>query len=90
MATRVSLKVTYRRGQPIAAYVSLPRQPDDRVATTERIDSAVLVDRAADGRPLGVEITSPSQCGPDRLLDLLRSLGQTDIDRDDLRPLAAA
>jgi uncharacterized protein YuzE len=87
---RISLKVTYRRGRPIAAYVSLPRQPDDRVASTERIDGAVLVDRAADGRATGVEITDPSQCGPDRLLDLLRSLGQADIDRDDLRPLAAA
>jgi hypothetical protein len=37
-----------------------------------------------------VEIVEPSQCGPDRLLDVLRSLGQTEIGRDDLQPLAAA
>ncbi len=90
MVKRVSLKVTYRRGKPIAAYVYLPRQAGDRVASTQRLDDAILVDRAGDGRAIGVEIVEPSQCGPDRLLDVLRSLGQTEIARDDLQPLAAA
>ncbi len=87
---RISLKVTYRRGRPIAAYLYLPREAGDRVATTERLDAAILVDRTADGRAIGVEIVDPPQCGPDRLLDVLRSLGQPAIDRDELRPLAAA
>lgn len=90
MVKRVSLKVTYRRGKPIAAYVYLPRRAGDRVASTERIEEAILVDRTGDGRAIGVEIVEPSQCGPDRLLDILRSLGQTDVARDDLQPLAAA
>jgi uncharacterized protein YuzE len=90
MVKQVSLKVTYRRGRAIAAYVYLPRQPGDRVATTERIDAAILVDRAADGRAIGVEIIDPSQCGPDRLIEVLRSLGYEEIDRDEFRPLAAA
>ena len=90
MMTRISLKVTYRRGRPIAAYVYLPRQECDRVATTERLDPALLIDRAADGRAIGIEIVDPSQCGPDRLMDVLRSLGQFDVDRDEFRPLAAA
>jgi uncharacterized protein YuzE len=90
MVTRISLKVTYRRGRPIAAYVYLPRQAGDRVTATERLDAAVLVDRAADGRAIGIEIVDPSQCGPDRLMDVLRSLGQGEVDRDEFKPLAAA
>jgi uncharacterized protein YuzE len=86
----ISLKVTYRRGQPIAAYVCLQREEDDRVATTERLDAAVLVDRAADSRVIGIAIVDPSQCGPDRLMDVLRSLGHGEVDRDEFRPLAAA
>ena len=54
MAKRVSLKVTYRRGRPIAAYVYLPREAGDRVAKTDRFDETVLVDRAADGRAIGI------------------------------------
>lgn len=87
---RVSLKVTYRGGRPIAAYVQLPRQPGDRVMTTQKIDDVLLVDRAADGRPIGVEGVDPSQFDPERFFDLLRALGQSDIDRDEFRPLAAA
>lgn len=90
MVKRISLKVTYRRGRPIAAYVYLPRETGDRVATTERIDEAVMVDRTTDGRAIGVEIVDPSQWGPDRLLELLRALGQSGIDRDEFLPLAAA
>jgi uncharacterized protein YuzE len=90
MVKRISLKVTYRRGRPIAAYVYLPRQVGDRVATTERLDAAVLVDRAADGRAIGIEIVDPSQCGPDRVMGILQSLGQPEVDRDDFQPLAAA
>lgn len=87
---RVSLKVTYRRGRPIAAYVQLPRQQGDSVASTQRIDEVLLVDRSADGRPIGVEITDPSQFDPELFANLLRSLGQPEIDREELLPLAAA
>jgi hypothetical protein len=50
----------------------------------------VLVDRAADSRVIGIAIVDPSQCGPDRLMDVLRSLGHGEVDRDEFRPLAAA
>ena len=38
--------------RPIAAYVQLPRQQGDSVASTQRIDDVLLVDRSADGRAL--------------------------------------
>jgi uncharacterized protein YuzE len=87
---RVFLKVTYRHGRPIAAYFHLPRQPGDSAVQTDRIDDVLLVDRAADGRAIGIEITDPAQFDPDRFFALLASLGQTAVDRDELRPLVAA
>lgn len=87
---RAFLKVTYRHGRPIAAYFHLPRQPGDSAVRTDRIDDVLLVDRAADGRPIGVEITDPGLFDPDRFFALLKSLGQTAVDRDELRPLVAA
>ena len=88
--TRVFLKVTYRHGRPIAAYLHLPRRPGDAADRTERIDDVLLVDRAADGRPIGVEIVDPARFDPVRLFALLESLGQAAIDREELRPLVAA
>ncbi len=87
---RIFLKVTYRHGRPLAAYVQLPRKPGDSTVKTERVDDVLLVDRTADNRPMGVEITDPSRFDPDRLLELLRNLGQGEIDRADLLPLMAA
>ena len=87
---RVFLKVTYRHGRPIAAYLNLPRLAGDTAAQTDRIDDVLLVDRAADGRPIGVEITDPARFDPDKLFTLLASLGHPAIDRDELRPLVAA
>jgi hypothetical protein len=37
-----------------------------------------------------VEICDPSHCGPDRLVEVLHSLGQSDVDRDEFLPLTAA
>jgi len=90
MAKRVSLTVTYRRGKPMAAYFRLPRQREDRVATSQRIDDVLIIDRAEDGRPIGIEITDPTRFEPGRLSELLQSLGQPAIEREELGPLAAA
>jgi hypothetical protein len=42
------------------------------------------------GRPIGVEITDPARLDPEKLFTLLATLGQSSIDRDELRPLGAA
>jgi uncharacterized protein YuzE len=53
------LEVTFRNGKPLAAYLYLPRHSDDRSARTEKREGGIIVDYAADGRPIGIEITSP-------------------------------
>ena len=53
------LEVTFRNGKPLAGYVYLPRLPGDLSVRTEKRDGGLIVDYAADGRPIGIEITSP-------------------------------
>lgn len=84
------LEVTYRRGKPLAAYLHLPRQPGDTAARSEPVDDVLVVDRAADGRPIGIEILAPKTVTVERLNDLSRSLHQAEIEDRELAPLQVA
>jgi hypothetical protein len=84
------LEVTFRRGRPLAAYYYLPRRDGDRSARTEHAGSGLVVDFAADGRPIGVEITAPSRLDLGELNRLLSTLGQDPVEPEDLAPLVAA
>jgi uncharacterized protein YuzE len=55
----VSLQITYRKGRPFAAYIYLNRKPGEKSARTEEASEDLLVDYAADGRPIGIEIVTP-------------------------------
>ena len=84
------LEVTYRKGRVLAAYFYLPRATGETSARTEKLDGGLLVDFAADGRPIGIEITSPSQFDLAILNQALSRLGQQALRAEDLAPLAAA
>lgn len=84
------LEVTYRKGQPLAAYFYLPRQPGDESVRTERKDGGLLIDFSSDGRPIGIEITSPSQFNLSVLNQALLQIGQPPAQAEDLDPLVAA
>ena len=84
------LEVTYRKGRPVAAYYYLPRQDGDKSVRTERADGGLLVDYASDGRPIGIEISSPSRVDLRRLNDLLLRLGHEAVRCEDMAPLVAA
>lgn len=84
------LEVTYRKGRPLAAYFYLPRLPNDTSIRTERLDGGLLVDFASDGRPIGIEITSPSQLTLSALNSALVGIGQEPVHPEDLSPLVAA
>lgn len=84
------LEVTYRKGKVLAAYFYLPRKTGDTSHRTERVNGGFLVDYAADGRPIGIEISSPAKF---RLIDLNRALerlGQPAVGETDVAPLVAA
>lgn len=84
---RRSLEVTYRKGRPVAAYFWLPRQEGDTAARTEQRQSGLVVDFAADGRPLGIEITSPATITAAEIAELLNELHEPPLDAAELQPL---
>lgn len=84
------LEVTYRKGRAVAAYYYLPRRDGDISVRTERVDGGLLVDFAADGHPIGIEIASPSRLSLAGLNELLARLGQELVRPEDLAPLVAA
>ena len=84
------LEITYRNGRPLAAYYYLPRLNGDTSTRTEQTTAGLLVDFASDGRPIGIEIPSPSRLDLAALNELLTRLGQTPVGPNDIRPLLAA
>lgn len=84
------LEVTFRDGKPIAAYLYLPRRPGDVSARSERRDSGLVIDFAADGRPIGIEITSPRQLSLAALDRVLADLHEAPASHEELAPLSAA
>lgn len=84
------LEVTYQKGKALAAYRYLPRPADAKSARTERAPAGLPVDYASDGTPIGIEITAPFLTTADELNALLRRLGQTPMDTQELAPLRAA
>jgi hypothetical protein len=84
------LEVTYRKGRALAAYFYLPRRADDKSVRTEQVHGGLVVDFAADGRPIGIEIPSPSRFDLSALNGALVRLGHEPVRPEDLSPLVAA
>jgi hypothetical protein len=85
------LQVTYRKGRPFAAYLYLSRPTSERSARTEATaDGLLIVDFAADGSPIGVEITAPGSVTLERVNETLRRIGVPALADAEFRPLQAA
>ena len=89
--TERSLQVTYRKGRPFAAYLHLLHAVGEKSArTVASSDGLLIVDYAASGRPLGVEITAPQAVSLERLNELLAELGEPPLAEQDYKPARAA
>jgi hypothetical protein len=84
------LEVTFRHGRALAAYLYLPRDPDDRSARTRRVEPGLIVDFTVDGKPIGIEITAPGQISLTVINRVLQELGRSPVTQADLAPLLAA
>ena len=84
------LEITFRHGRPLAAYLYLPREGNERSARTEQAAPGLLVDFAAGGRPIGLEITAPGEVSPATINRVLADLGLSTLSDADLAPLRAA
>jgi uncharacterized protein YuzE len=85
-----SLQVTYRKGKPFAAYIYLAHAPGTKSARTEQIGPELLIDYAADGSPLGIEIVSPGYVSEDEIVTIFDRLGLERPSAAELAPLRAA
>lgn len=84
------LEITFRHGRPLAAYLYLPREGNERSARTEKAAPGLLIDFAADDRPIGLEITAPGRVSPATINRVLGHLGLSPLSDADLAPLRAA
>lgn len=83
------LEITYRKGKPLAAYLYLPRNTGDKSARSDRQEAGLLIDYAADGRAIGIEITAPSKTTLAAVNQALAAAGQEPLAADDFAPLLA-
>ncbi len=84
------LEVTFRRGQPLAAYLYLPRKAGDKSFRTLKKAPGMVVDFERDGRAIGIEITAPTKITITDLNRVLSEVGAPPIAGEDLAPLQAA
>ncbi len=83
------LEVTYRKGKPFAAYLYLPRESGIKSARVEQAGNGLLIDYAASGVPIGLEITAPGAVSVAQINAVLERIGQRRLDEAESRPLAA-
>ena len=69
------LEVTFRQGRPISAYYYLARQPGQQVKRSERTAHGIVLDFAADGTPIGLELTAPATITMEKLNEVLTRIG---------------
>jgi hypothetical protein len=84
------LEVTYRKGKPLAAYLYLPRRSTDVSARVEPHGPGFLVDRSQDGRPIGIEMPSPSLVTVEGLNKVLSELHLDPVQPEEVGPVIAA
>ena len=84
------LDVTFRHGKPFAAYLRLPQSAHAKVDHTREVRPGLVVDFAADGTPLGVEIVNPASTDADKVMAVLAEVNAAPVSRADLAPLHAA
>jgi len=89
--TERGLQITYRKGRSFAAYLYLSRVTGERSVRSEAsADGLLIVDFAADRRPIGIEITAPGVVTLEQINDLLRNLAQQPLLEAEFAPLRAA
>jgi hypothetical protein len=84
------LEVTYRAGKLLAAYLYLPRRDGDRSVRVEERSPGYLVDWTEDGRPIGIEMPSPSLVTLEHLNQVLAELHLEPAAPGEVAPLVAA
>jgi hypothetical protein len=83
------LEVTYRQGKPLAAYLALPRQSGDTSVRVEPHGPGFFVDWTDYGRPIGIEVPSPSLVTLEGLNRVLSELKLKPAAPEEVAPVVA-
>lgn len=86
----IYLEITFRHGHPLAAYLYLPREGNEKSVRTEQAAPGVLIDFAGGDLPIGLEITAPGKVSTATINRVLADLGFSPLPDADLAPLKAA
>ena len=84
------LEVTFRKGRAIAAYLYLPRRGVEHAARVSKASPGLFIDYNPEGKPIGIEITTPGRVSLTAFNRVLSRLGQPRLRAEDLAPLLAA
>lgn len=84
------LEITYRHGRALAAYYRLGLRTDGPVARSQPAPHGLIVDLDREGRPLGIEISSPAALTLAAFNEALMTLGLPPVGAAELAPLHAA
>ncbi len=84
------LEITYRKGKPMAAYLYFPGGADAQSVRTEQVGAGLLLDFGSTDRPIGLEITAPTQTTLDEINAVLSRLKMPLMGPEELEPLKAA
>jgi len=84
------LEVTYYKGRLLAAYLYLPRKQGDRSVRVDEFARGIVVDLTEDGRPIGVELTSPGEVTLQQVNAALEKYGIQALLEDEFSPLHQA
>ena len=87
MKRQTHIEVTYRRGKAFAAYIYLPAETTQEVATTRELRPGIVADFDRDGNVLGVEIVHPGHTSRGQILEVLRELRVTGVTEEELAPI---
>ncbi|MCL2648191.1 MAG: DUF2283 domain-containing protein [Phycisphaerales bacterium] len=83
------LHLSYSNGKLLAGYLYL-EDPSIKSVRSREAEAGLVVDFAADGHPIGIEITSPAQFSLDALNRVMASLNLAPASPTDVAPLIAA
>ncbi len=78
------LEVRIRKSKPLAGYLYLPRREGDKASYSHKAAEGLVVDDTEDGRPIGIEIVSPSIVTVEAVNRVLADLRQDAIEAEEL------
>jgi len=84
------LDITYQNGKPLAAYYYLGNGQGRKSKQCRELEKGLVVDYAADGTPIGIEIVDPNHLTLAAMNRVLAQLGLPKVTQKDLEPLEAA